>query len=586
MENIEQQELADEPGTTVVDETTLLDANDAAVIMDAKQEAMTSTKQENDAENDNDDKFGDFDAAIAPKVACEDEDGKEGEDESAAGGNDELITSTNDEFGASTTHAYTISDVQGENMEQEESPSDACDDPFSHLSTDATPDEADKVDVTEPAPVEQKEAATEENAVVSNKDEDSSSPDEDDVGYFSTHLKESESGIESSETGQDSLPDNDAGYFSAVDASGGDNNNGECDQAEKEHDIEKSLSMEEDNTCESDAPPEIGLADSADVPAEPALEKTESEKLSLSEKSVETERITNDEEVIHANDEACAGEDGTEGGLDTLEVTPAQPEDAEANSEEVIAEEAVATQTDDDADDEFGAFGSFEQVTEAVADTDTVEQERISVEIVEESNVDAVEAENDANEDDFGDFGSFEQATESAALAVNDAENDVGQLQSEEPAVVDDDDDFGDFGSFEQATEAPAISDAEKNVAGLPVGEPAAADDDDFGDFGSFEDAQVKSAEQTAEAPASRDDDDFGDFTDFASSGTPSEKAGESHSAPIEERPLPIATVTDPTITRAETVFSDVFGPGVLASENDGDVSERVVVKVNSALVS
>jgi hypothetical protein len=348
------------------------------------------------------------------------------------------------DFTASTDD-NAMNNLQENDVEATKSPFDALDDAFGDFSSPAGEKEAAAVSetgaenaadetVTKVETEAVEEAAEETNAVISDHEEDRSSPDGD-VGYFSTHAKESENGIEESDSGQDS---NDAGYFSADDATGGDDNEA-VGEAEEDVAVNQSESTEKEETGDA--------ADAQETAPEANLMDEPSESIS----PVQTEGAT------EASPEPAAG-------------------DIEAKKDTAGAE--------GENDDDFGDFGTFQQVEPVATESaDATESVGNTLESNKESNVDGVQAQhelipsaeakkaevvdNDAakvsvgaetgdDDDDFGDFSSFEEAGEHPAAVADDSESPASDTMLPKQEQESADDDFGDFGSFEQADESPA----------------------------------------------------------------------------------------------------------------------------------
>ena len=557
MEDPEKVEKAE--GTTSVNALEVAqndNATDLPVVTSDLLEGegdVTITKQEILLNRDSDDDdFGGFAVATSSDAMnVEEEQGENAAAESvgetyAVGVNDaqEVAVSENNEFGES---------VEERHVEQKQNPSAAYEDPFGDLSTTG----ADSMATGTPGVTEESETSPLSNKSGVVTDTEQGSSPGDDVGYFSTHesataIEDADYDIES-DNGQESSPENDTSYFSAADSMvRDDNEDSEVNDAETEEKYEDRTTEKSEAVKTEHEDSLIENNSVTDAPEE--LQTIDSDALGLSEKSLQPsngEDAAADEEklasrVFNDASEHIAVEDSN--------TFPKGPVDAEAGD-----------------DEEFGDFGSFEQV-DGVADTgDDPETLGGTLESNDRSGADYVQPDEElassedvegpkANDDDivdegtvdvepgddeeFGVIGPFKQvygAAESvdipetsgssfedtgkyvdAALQEAESASSIGndeevakEATAADPAFGDDD--FGDFGTFEQAAHSPArgVDDSKEKLA-----------DDDFGDFGSVEqtDTQLMSVEGPHQMDTSEvldrnlgEEDEFGDFTDFAS---------------------------------------------------------------------
>jgi hypothetical protein len=361
-----------------------------------------------------------------------------------------------------------------------------------------------------------------------------------------------------SDSDQDGSPDDDVGYFSAVDAI-------------------TSTGFEEVSNAENDEALNNGVTDDTMEEGVP-----ESEPDTLDDNFGD---FSGAGANVHSKE--SGNNEDSEGSSE-----PLQDDAFSSFSAEPIGDgkEFLTDATENDESAVLPKKGTESGVI--LDDNEQIDLKRTDHAIEDERQVDSAQTTSEAlpadavdgQGDDFEDFGTFNQAAPSESQSAVTPLTSVDQQAHLDADDDDDDDDFGDFGSFEQAEDVNQSSQVERveKQEQTVVLEQAGQDDDDddFGDFGDFADFATDQASQDVGEQGAADD-----------TSPVTRSVGDESSGP-ESRSFAQAFTTgivDPVIQKAESVFQDVFGPAVEggdAVEDDCDASPRVIVSVQSVLVS
>jgi hypothetical protein len=360
----------------------------------------------------------------------------------------------------------------------------------------------------------------------------------------------------SSDSNQDSSPDDDARYFSAVDAISTGFNDFSIAEDDEEPNNGETADTTEGDAAESEThPPEDDNGDFSvtDVNAHSAESGNNEDSEGASEplqddafSSFSTESIGDGKNLLldatEKDESAVLPKKGTESGVILDD-----------------SEQPSFKDTDHTIEDEMQAHAS--QTTSEALPADVV----------------------DRHDADSGDFGTFNEATTSS-----ESQSVVTPLTGVDQQAADldaDDDDFGDFGSFEQAediTQSSQMAEQVEKPEQAAVSEEAGQnddDDDDFGDFGDFTDFVDQASQDVGEQGAGDDNSPVTRSVGDVSSGPESHSFAQANTTGI----------VDPVIQKAESVFQGVFGSAVEGCDSveaDCDAPPRAIVSIESVLVS